>query len=291
MQKRHDIELLRVVSAFGIVWFHAEAIGRVYSYGGLIVFLMLSTYFAGCRALSDSNHLLYRAKRLLLPWFFWFIVYGIINFFIGKSIVPIDNGIIAGVLSGPNIHLWFLPFIFVCLVTFDYVRMCFELENIGLASALLAIVILLSTPLWRFESIQLGYPYAQYAHALAGVLLGIFFSCYKSVSLNSLLLLSLLVAAIVSLYFDSGVGIPYLIGISVGCILLSHQSKMRYLKGVQIISPLMFGVYLLHPLILKSLIYFSPHLGLMLPVITFILSTIMIWLLNKYCPVIAKICT
>lgn len=46
MKVRQDIEILRVLSAFGIVWFHSGAPGRAFAYSGLVIFIILSVYLS-----------------------------------------------------------------------------------------------------------------------------------------------------------------------------------------------------------------------------------------------------
>ena len=113
MKIRQDIELLRVLSALGIVWFHSETKGSNFGHSGLIFFLILSVFLGGGQQNSSIQK---RAKRLLVPWLIWFAYYGAINLVLQKSVIPLNNGLIAGVLSGPRIHLWYLPFIFFVLI-------------------------------------------------------------------------------------------------------------------------------------------------------------------------------
>ena len=65
MRKRADIEFLRVLSTFGIVWFHSGVFGHEFAYSGLIVFLILSMYLAGGSGAADVLTLRRRLERLV----------------------------------------------------------------------------------------------------------------------------------------------------------------------------------------------------------------------------------
>ena len=289
MQKRQEIELLRIISAFGIVWFHSGVMGSELAYGGLVVFLVLSSYLVGCSNQPNVKYISLRAKRLLLPWLVWFTIYGAINVLIGKSIVPLNNGIIAGILTGPSIHLWYLPFLFVGLVAFDFIRMRATPSFLASASAALVITLLVAVSVWRFKSLQMGPPFSQYAHALAGFFLGIFFAYYQALR-NNIVLLFIIIAASMSAFSFPGIGIPYSIGVAAGCIItLLHGVKLP-LMGVESLSQYMFGVYLIHPLFLRAFGKFLTIQGLMVPFAVFILSTIIVCLINKISPRVAKFC-
>ena len=111
--KNQAIELLRIVAAFGIIWFHSKLpeFGIV-SYGGLVIFLTFSSYFAAIAPISRPDYLLRLGKRLLLPWAAWWLVYGALNLADHRPLLLPHHDITLGVLTGTHIHLWYLPFIF-----------------------------------------------------------------------------------------------------------------------------------------------------------------------------------
>lgn len=143
MKVRQDIEILRVLSAFGIVWFHSGAPGRAFAYSGLVIFIILSVYLSQHGNQHISTRFKIRARRLLVPWSIWFTFYGLIRLLTQKPLRPLENGAIAGVLSGPSSHLWYLPFTFVLLVIIDSARVKLPpsiLAWTGYALAILAFV-------------------------------------------------------------------------------------------------------------------------------------------------------
>ena len=104
-ERRQDIEILRVFSVFGIVWYHSNVVGGDYAYSGLIFFVILSAYLSGPAKLDFRLDFLMRAQRLLVPWLIWYFVYGLVNVIRGRPLVDTSNGLIAGILQGPSIHL------------------------------------------------------------------------------------------------------------------------------------------------------------------------------------------
>jgi len=118
---RQDIELLRLFCIFGIIWVHANAPQKAFGFSCLFAFLTLSVFLSGNR--KDMKYsILKRGRRLLVPWAFWFIVYGIANYCRHADIVSLNNGLVAGILSGTSLHLWYLPYIFICLVVVDIIK-------------------------------------------------------------------------------------------------------------------------------------------------------------------------
>lgn len=292
VKKRQDIELLRILSAFAIVWFHSEVIGYETAYAGLIVFLILSMYLAGKSTFSGNHRISRRVARLLIPWAVWFIIYGLLNVLAHKSIIPLNHGILAGILSGPRIHLWYIPFIFICLTLFDIVRNYVSNMSIACISAILAIIVLSSAAVWRFESIQLGYPIAQYAHASAGVFIGVFFSYFGVIPkrIGTLLLLIIVVAA-ASAIPCNGVGIPYLIGIAAGCVVVFQPLAKKSIINLSFISQCTLGIYFIHIIFLLAIKKLNADTGILLPIVAFILSFFTIFLIRRLFPKLAKYAT
>lgn len=281
MQRRQDIEFFRIISTFAVVWFHSGLIDSEIAYGGLIIFLLLSTYIAGTGKSYGTTIFPRRVKRLLLPWLVWFVIYGAVNVIVGKPVVPLNNGIIAGILTGPSVHLWYLPFLFSCLFVFDLAKKRIPSLLLASISAALTILIVSSAPLWRSKSFELGYPLAQYMHASAGIFLGIFFSKFHELPYKILFLLFIFAASILTIPL-SGIGIPYLIGVTAGCTLVFLDGKNLFNFQFEPLSQYMFGVYLIHPLLIRLLNQLPSTKGYWIPIIAFFSSTYIIYLLKKY---------
>lgn len=284
MKMRRDVETLRILSAFGIVWFHSGAPGGEFAYSGLVVFLVLSVFLSRKSYQDTSRNLKMRARRLLVPWSIWFLFYGLIRIFSQKPIVPLDNGVIAGILSGPSSHLWYLPFIFVLLVIIDSARMKWSPSSLAWTGYVFATVALLSWGRGSVPSSPSGYPWTQYGHAMTGISIGIFMMNYKALPqwLAPYLTVTLLIAS-ASAISIKGYGIPYTVGISLSALfLLSREREIKF--NVHPLSRCTLGIYLIHPLILMMLGKYTLATPTAKALLAFGGSTLLIWLFKKYFP-------
>ncbi len=282
MKVRQDIEILRVLSAFGIVWFHSGAPGRAFAYSGLVIFIILSVYLSQHGNQHISTRFRIRARRLLVPWSIWFSFYGLIRLLTQKPLIPLENGAIAGVLSGPSSHLWYLPFIFVLLVIIDSARVKLPPSILAWTGYALAILAFVSWGRWSVPENPSEYPWMQYGHAMTGIFLGIFMMHYGALPrwLAPYLLGTLLIASASAISIQ-GYGIPYTVGICLSAIvLLTPEREITF--NVQPLSRCTLGIYLLHPLILMIMgkfVFASPAEK---AIVAFAGSALLIWLFKKY---------
>jgi hypothetical protein len=131
------LELLRVLSAYGVLFIHGIAGIPKNSYASLLAqsfssfcvpfFLVLSFYLTlkslENRPVSHKQFLISRLKRIGLPFFSWSLVYISLRFFKSTFVTPGDDSfakIISdpiGLLSGSaGVQLYFLPMLFVGLL-------------------------------------------------------------------------------------------------------------------------------------------------------------------------------
>ncbi|MCR4303429.1 MAG: acyltransferase [Gallionella sp.] len=289
-EKRQDIELLRIISAFGIIWFHSSTVGRDIAYSGLIIFVILSFYLSG-QSNKDSRNVMNRAKRLLIPWLVWFVFYGVINLARHKPLIPLDNGIISGVLAGPSIHLWYMPFIFITLSVFDWLKNRLTPCLIGYVCAASAILIFIMAPAWRPWSLQIGTPIAQYAHAVNGVLVGNFLAYYYAMLKPvrfALLLFILAMAAYLSILPMPGIGVPYLLGIGISAAVLLFNRFHPAGININWLSECTLGIYLIHPFCYMIIFHTKLASGLNIPLVVFLMSFLLIILLKRILPNASK---
>jgi peptidoglycan/LPS O-acetylase OafA/YrhL len=116
-----NIERLRIISAFGVTSFHIHNwFPRSLGVVGLIILLLSFCAFVvnkpepyGIAKVAKR-----KARRLLMPWLFWSIIYG----GLGLAKMVHQNASFSEVfsptmlLTGTRIHLWFLPFAFVAAI-------------------------------------------------------------------------------------------------------------------------------------------------------------------------------
>jgi|GEM_PF-4479842 len=278
---RVEIEIFRILSAFGIVWFHSGIdIGRDIAYGGLIYFLIISAYFATISTRSHS--IIERAERLLIPFLLWSLFYGSIHFITKGYFFPENYTFVSKVLASPSIHLWFLPFVFFSLIAIDNLRQIISKKWVVTAIGLTAISLILFSPKWR--EISFIPPLGQYIHAFPAILIGIFLGVMHQIRIKWILIIGIIASIVIMIYKkEPGVGIPYLTGF-IPCYFLFKGNRINNKKSLLLnISSATYGVYLLHVFIFLILIKFDIS-GILLPVLVFILSLLSVVTLKKYIP-------
>lgn len=288
MRKRADIELLRVLSTFGIVWFHSGVFGYELAYSGLVVFLILSMYLAGGSGAADVLTLRRRLERLVVPWFFWCAVYAGLNIFRGVPAIPLDGGLVAGVLAGPSIHLWYMPFIFMCLLALDVIKSHLSQSCVAIGSGVAAFLILSTVSLWRPMSMGLILPLPQWVHASAAIFIGVFFLYFYQVSrfIGIALLLSILSAAVYATSV-AGVGVPYLVGIVAGALIVSKLLG-RFKFDFGFLSECTLGVYFVHVFVILVFFKFGVALEGLFPFAVFFVSVLVVFTMRRLFPRLAR---
>ena len=280
---RVDVEILRLISAFGIIWYHSGvAQGRDIGYAGLICFLTLAGYFT---AISNKSHTVEsRVKRLLVPCVIWSFVYVGLSLGRGLDVFPEHYSLISKILATPSIHLWFLPFLFICLVVTDFFKRRISESTLGWTAGLLAIALIVFAPAWR--DLEFIEPLQQYLHGLPALLIGVFLGCSSGV--HTILRSSLLLAfwgyiVHITIIGADNVGITYFVGFTPCLILLSKSSMIRFRLDISILSSTAFGIYLCHPLVLTVFWYLGVS-GAILPALAFSLSIIAVMLGRAFLP-------
>lgn len=291
---RQDIEILRILSAFGIVWFHSGFDRTGIGYSGLVVFLVLSAYLAAARppaGVPFGRILARRALRMLSPWAVWMAAYGIRNHIIDRNIVETDRGWINGVLAGTNIHLWYLPYMFAVTVGLDLAIPRLRRSWMGAVAAVGAIALLSTPQIWRPWAATHGYPTVQYIHGIAAIFAGVFLAAFNDLPKRwSLPLLAMLFATCAVDFWlkIEGVGTAYLTGIVLCSWVLLRPPKLPSRLDVRTISGCMFGVYLSH-IFFDRWYYGFPRLPeLAQPFLTFSSALLLTWALRRFLPRLAR---
>jgi hypothetical protein len=278
---RNDVELLRIIAAFGVVWYHSGVpYSRDIAYAGLVVFLAFNSYFA---SISNKTHsVLYRAEQLLIPCLIWSVFYAALNFVRGLEIYPQHYSLLSKVLAAPAIHLWYLPFAFFCLIFVDKLKLLLKPVVLAWSSCCIASALLLSSSVWR--EWELIAPFSQYLHGLAALFFGLFFAQkIDRVHRLSLFFLLLLVVAYVTSLRIHDVSTTYAFGFAAVSILFLRRDLLKSIPYVSQLSKLMFGVYLLHPFVLLCMSFIGLQ-GLAVPVLGFVASCIVIFVVYHVLP-------
>jgi hypothetical protein len=283
LHRRQDVELLRILSAFGIVWFHTYAPFSEVAYAGLIVFLLISSRFAA----DPDRHpttVKSKAKRILLPWLVWFGIYGALNVARGLPFIPGD-GLVSGILTGTSIHLWYMPFMFGVLCILDWTKVKLDVRASARLYATLGLMVLGTAFLWRTPSLRFPLPLPQYFHAGAAVLLGAVFANRHGLPRNIFALVVLAFTGLSAALMPwEGLGLTYLIGIVIAAaVLLSKRDVLGHLN-VSRISGCMQGVYLSHFLWWMVVSKIGSPPGILLPLTVFGASTLSVMIAKRFAP-------
>ena len=279
--RQQNIELLRILAAFGIVLFHAGGPYMQFGYAGLVIFTLLAPFFeaAAWQRRRDPRVL---ARRLLLPWAAFTLLYGLANlatkgWFIDPQLPPI-----AAILYGTSPHLWFLPYIFVVMLVTSLSKAYLRhvLVVVGLALAL--VIMLWLAPAWQPVGEAAGPPVGQWLHALPAVLAGLVLGAATASGRRWIAYLALVLGAVAAFQSQQlGVEIPYAIALPAVLVALRLP---QFGKSVEGISQCMMGVYLVHSLALAVVGRITDKTTFMAALLAFALSLAAVWLARRYVP-------
>jgi surface polysaccharide O-acyltransferase-like enzyme len=175
MNRNGSLNYARLVAAFGIVFFHAGASGASIGYAALPFFLILMIVLAvpSAKRLSMQEYAMNRAQRLLIPWVIWSGIYAALKLLEISMTHATFNSEFAPymLLTGPALHLWFLPFAFVaCLLTYPLMQKAHSKITLPMV---LSLVLIGVTILSLCQGRSFAVPFAQWIYGLPAVCLGI----------------------------------------------------------------------------------------------------------------------
>ncbi|MEN6373599.1 MAG: acyltransferase family protein [Smithella sp.] len=290
--RNYTLEILRIISCFCIVFDHgndadwAQKIGDI----SLIIFVLISSLFLSPEK-NYSSFFSKRVTRLLIPWLFWFIVYGLLHVVNGKSFLFITGNTLSAILNGTRMHLWYLPFVFIISTTmvfyYNFVVQSSILKKYNLNFFISSsVVFLISMPLWRPWSLDLGAPWGSWFLAFPAVFTGAAIAQLNDLSSDKWkIILYVLMMILISTWLSlSGqwLGVPYLFAILlfVSAVYLRFDIT-RYSNIIINLSSYTFGIYLIHPLIysIENTIGFTGNF--VLPLTNYAVSLLIIMIANK----------
>jgi len=293
------LELLRLVSVIGVVWFHTHAPGWSIAYAGLpallIMSLALQCLHGRERRLAEVA--LRRAKRLLVPWLFWSMIYGAV----ALRAVFHQHGRLADSFSvnmlimGPAVHLWFLPFAFLATLLVYLLAKCsrtWSLSQVMLVGATMLVLLVLARHSFRWlcPNTSLLEPIPQWQFGMFSLPLGWVIGHVVAQSCRDVhgryLLAATCAIVLVLLPFAAWLsphdGIAYAIAVPLVCGAFLWTRPLW--SPLQTLTSASFGVYLLHPLVSMALYPWIGPTGLMRPVAVLAVSFLLTCLL-RFLPV------
>lgn len=252
------VEGLRFVAAFGIVAFHMQVPGQAVFYAALALFATLTAYLAlrSMAQSADSSAVMMRNRiaRLLVPWIAWSAFFLALAWLRGWKIVGLQDNLRA-ILIGPEIHLWFLPFLIVVLpLTWVAARLVVARPGLW-AGAVCASIAVSVAAFWAHDHASLPAPFAQWCFATPPYLLGLVWAgmAFHGVSFRAQLGGVALWLAVVSIGAGLVQGIDSLGQLLLGAAMLAAVFALPVPQSVQVqatmsrLGELAFGIYLCHP--------------------------------------------
>ena len=165
----HNWDSLRIVAALDTVAFHLSARHAIWGFG-LPIFLLLSIALGVSKVQPPPTQrfLSRRVARLVVPWLFWSAIMVVLR----VAYAALHHQELFEwarwpmVLYGPRIHLWFLPFIVLAGLAAHLVhRVAGQFQALPLAA-------LAAAPLLFLEPRVLGWPFEQWLFSAPAVVLG-----------------------------------------------------------------------------------------------------------------------
>ncbi|PTT64972.1 hypothetical protein DBR34_03440 [Stenotrophomonas sp. HMWF003] len=264
--RNQGIELVRTLAAFAIVWYHSKAVGSEISYSGLSAFLMLTMLFEVGSNWSRRVRIAALARRLLIPWAFWFAVFGAINLARHQPFISLEysGGWVAGVFAGSSIHLWYIPFIFALIVALAVVKRSVDRQVLFWLAMTATVVNLATVGQWEPWSRQIGYPLAQWMQASTAVLIGLLIGLHRSTRWGTQALAVALMLAAATWVFSPlpGVALPHMIAALVLLAALRWGDRIPASPVMQTLANATFGIYLCHPIFLGAAKQLPLHVAL-----------------------------
>lgn len=259
MRRNAALDYARLIAAFGIIVFHIGAPGAKFGYAALPFFLMVLLILAGPSALRQDfkSYARSRASRLLRPWLIWSIIYALLKI----AEITVTGADFSSefmpwmILTGPALHLWFLPFAFIACVSMWPFARKFSFDNLlwriigallGFSSATAVLVM--------SQDRALDPPFAQWVYAIPAVFIG--YAFYLLTASQKPALLSLLGFCYLYLtlsFLDWPNGATQIV-LAAGAFVACLAIRLPDHAVAKMMASLSLTVYLSHPMIIALLL-------------------------------------
>lgn len=281
------IELFRIISTVFIVAFHSKfSLDRDVFYSGLVFFICTSVYL-NAKSIYIHDYHLKTFNRLITPWIFWCLVYGVLNLTVSKPWFGGNQITLASILIGTHVHLWYLPFMFISLNLLNLLHLQFREEQLFKIALFCYVLLMLSAFKWRPASLGFVQPFPQYMHALPIIFIALSIR-YVLSQHEKVIVFLILVSTTLCIQFND-LFMPYIIGFVMFYIAIRYQYFFNFLpESIKKLSDLSFGIYLVHPFFLAVCSSYKVSLGVVYPLFVYSFAAFGIWAMKKYFPFMIK---
>ena len=257
------LDYARFLAAVGILFFHSGAPGAWIGYAALPFFLMLLICLAWPAAQREAAgaYARGRMRRLMGPWVVWSMVYGALKL-VEMSVTgrPLAAEFAPWMwLTGPAIHLWFLPFaLVVCLALWPLAQAATGMgarARLGLVAGCASFAL---AALLALQGMDLPIPVAQWAYALPAVALGVAFALTQGLAQRSLASAALIMATLGGLALTGWVPGARQLALAAGALWLCFAFPLPDSRAARLSADLSLTLYLAHPMVATILARTTP---------------------------------
>ena len=245
---RPAMDFARFLAAFGVVAAHAYASERDWiGHLALGLFLILTAFLAvqSMDRAGGRYPWIDRARRLVLPWLFWSLVFRVVFFVVADG--PERYALLSDpwtLLIGSSIHLWFLPFVMLAMVLVaPSGRWITSAPAVRLASVVLVLV---TVPLFALHHfVPMPEPLPQWAFGFPVYAYGLLIGHAHRIGQVSWPLAAVALLSVVGFVLTSE---PWALMSLVAALGFEAFWRMPYARDwMKPLGAAAFGIYLVHP--------------------------------------------
>lgn len=306
-QQYLNIEVLRVISSIGIVYFHVMPKDNPhtrYGYIGLIIFLLISNtlpFLKKEKSLPFPEYAGKKAQRILLPFVVWSLFYLLISIYMSGVDEAFNTLSVASIFSGTFYHLWYLPYIYCTLILIYLIRKnswTNRIIDLPVKSILIIAILMVFCQSFLVSAYGLKTPLVQWVTSIPCLFLGLCVGKSLSSSEKSIPTFTPISVAIVAMvalleftqHRSQMYSLAYGIGFPLFCLSFSLEKlPQRLSTTINFLAQLTLGVYLVHPFLIILFIKYYSSASLAVHFCLVLIASFVATYILKKVPIIQRI--